>query len=159
MQSFFVFDNVTFDSMVKSLFLPQGNFVSFNASSAAHLQEMFWTPSLEVISFEMSSSWCLFKLHPLLIRVTSKHSCPVCSTSCLFEKVSVQKIFTVIHRHLLRATISSFLLSSDAIRSHTEDVHLTGWCYSLGDTAKDPILHNSYSDGVSKTCSKTWLFC
>lgn len=129
--------------------LPQVTLIFFNSVSTVLLQTRFghlrWR-FLYLRGFKMSPSWRhirqLLKLHPLLVMVTSMHSCPVCSTSCLFEKVSVQKIFTALRIHL----------SCTTFWQHSElysEVHLTGSCYSfsLDDTAEDLILHNSCSDG------------
>lgn len=93
-------------------------------------KKLFWAPSfvfflsrIHPTGFNMSPCWCyrtgLLKLHPLLVIMTSIQSCPVCSTTSLFEKVSVQKIVMVLQRHLLSATFSSVLLSSDNTWSHT----------------------------------------
>lgn len=88
-----------------------------------HLHSCFFSSRIHLTGFKMSPCWCyrtgLLKLHPLLVIMTSIQSCPVCSTTSLFEKVSVQKIVMVLPRHLLSATFSSALLSSDNTSSHT----------------------------------------
>lgn len=107
--------------------------------------------------FRMSPSWrCRtppLKLHPLLVKVTSIHSCPVCSSRCLFEKVSVQKVFTVLHTDLLWANFFLSTNSEDAFDSVLLQFQC-GW-HTWGSDLTQRLRWWM----CRKTCNKTCLLC